>query len=473
MSTLAEDLRLDVPHDESDGIYPIARRRRAWAAVALLGMLTVLDSTIANVALPTIGRDLHASPAATVWVTNAFQLAVTAMLFTAAALGATRGLARTFLIGVGVFAVGSLLCAFSSTLPLLIGARIIQGAGGAMVMAVSPALTREIFPRAELGKAFGLMAMSVGVAGAAGPTVGGAMLAILPWPWLFAINVPFVVVVFALARGALPSSHATYERIDVPSMLASAIGFTTLVYGLDGFGRNERPLSIAIESLAGAAVFAWFAQRQFQLRVPMVALDLFLLRPFRMAAGTSFAAWMSAGICVISLPYLFQVEYGYTPLASGLVLTSWPIATAIAAPIAGRFADRYSPGVIATIGLGIYAASLALFATISGHASPATVVAIGALCGVGFGTFQSPNNREIMGNAPDEKSGSAAALLATLRVGAQTVGASVVGIVFALYETTYADPAQYVRLAAPAALWVACASAAVAAVVSGRRAFKR
>lgn len=475
-TTVAPD---DVPvvlTEEPDGIYPIGRRRRAYSALALAGILSVIDGTVANVALPTIGHDLHASPATTVWVTNGFQLAVTAMLFTAAAVGSASGLTRIYRYGVIAFAIGSLLCAISSTMPLLIAARIAQGAGAAFIMALSPALLRVVFPRAQMGQAFGINAMFVGAAAAAGPLLGGALLSVLSWPWLFAISVPLAVASILLGRGAFPEMRGTGAKLDVPSMITSAVGFTMLVYGLDGVARHENPISIAIEIGGGAAVFAWFAQRQFQLPQPMIALDLFRLRLFRLAAGTSVGAWLAAGTSIIALPFLFQLEYGFSPFVTGLLMTSWPIATATVAPFAGRLADKYGAGIIATIGLTTYSIGLAAYAIMSNHASVPIIVAIGAVCGAGFGTFQSPNNRELMGSGPIEKTGSAAALLATIRVGSQTLGASVVAIVFAAFEahvTEGRSSTEFLHAAVPIALGFGCLTAAISAVVSARRNFKK
>ncbi|MBV9409856.1 MAG: MFS transporter, partial [Candidatus Eremiobacteraeota bacterium] len=165
--------------------------------------MAVLDGSIANTALPTIARELGASPTASIWVVNAFQLAVTASLLAFAALGQLRGPARVYRVGVIAFVVGSLACALAHSLPLLIAARAFQGLGAAAIMAISPAILREIFPRAQLGHALGLNALVVATASAAGPTLGGLILAVLPWPWLFAINVPFGLANIALNR-ALP-----------------------------------------------------------------------------------------------------------------------------------------------------------------------------------------------------------------------------------------------------------------------------
>ena len=236
-----------------EGILPVSRRRRAYAALILGTILTAIDSSIANVALPTIGRELHVSPSATVWVASAYLLAITATLYSLSALGQARGATRVWGLGVATFTLGSLLCALSQTFPMLIVARVLQGAGSAAIMSLSPALVRDIYPRSQLGHAFGLNAMYTSMAAAAGPTAGGLLLAILPWQWLFAINVPFAFVIYALARGTLPNVAGTGVPLDRASIVTSAVGFSAIIYGLDGFARGDALVVIACELAIGPA----------------------------------------------------------------------------------------------------------------------------------------------------------------------------------------------------------------------------
>jgi DHA2 family multidrug resistance protein-like MFS transporter len=344
----------------TDGILPVSRRRRAYAALILGTIITAIDASIANVALPTIGRELHVSPASTVWVASAYLLAITTSLFALSSIGQARGSTRTWGFGVAAFTAGSLLCALSATFPLLIAARVIQGVGAAAIMSLSPALVRDIYPRAQLGHAFGLNAMYTAISSAAGPTVGGLMLTVLPWQWLFAVNVPLALLIAVLARNTLPNTPGSGARLDIHSMVSSAVGFSLIVYGLDGFARGEPMPVIALELVAGIAAFADFARRQFVLPVPMIALDLFRLPRFSVAAQASFTGWSAWSIGVLAMPFFLQLDFGMSPLQSGLVMTSWPIATALVAPATGGFSDRYAVGMIATLGLTIFTASLLL-----------------------------------------------------------------------------------------------------------------
>jgi DHA2 family multidrug resistance protein-like MFS transporter len=191
-----------------------------------------------------------------------------------------------------------------------------------------------------------------------------------------------------------------------------------------------------------------------------------------MAAATSFSSFIAQGIAFIALPFFFQEALGRTPLESGLLLTSWPLSVAIVAPIAGRLSDRFPVGILATAGLAVFTVGLSLYALLPAHPSTAQIVAHGIICGLGYGFFQSPNNRELIGSAPRTKSGSAAGLLATFRVAGQTFGASLVAIVFGTFGASIAPGTPthgLVARAVPVVLWLACAFAGIATVASGLR----
>ena len=433
--------------------------------------MAVLDGSIANTALPTIARDLGASPAESIWVINGFQLAVTASLLAFAALGQLRGPARVYRVGVIVFVAGSLACAVARSFPLLIAARVLQGLGASAIMAITPAILREVFPRAQLGRALGLNALVVATSAAAGPTLGGFILAMLPWPWLFAINVPFGVVNVAL-NDALPKEARKRGWLDMPSVVTSALGFSLTIWGLDGFARHEPAWAVAARLIVGVAAGTVFVRRQLTLLRPMIALDLFRSTAFSSASATSFATFAAQGLAFVALPFFFQEALGKTPLQSGLLLTSWPIAVAISSPLAGRLSDRFPVGVLATAGIAVLTAGLGLYATLPPNPTTADIVLRGIVCGLGFGFFQSPNNRELIGSAPREKSTSAAGLLAAMRVSGQTVGAALVAIVFGAFGASVAAgtaPRDVFAHAVPAVLWLACGCAAVATLVSALR----
>jgi DHA2 family multidrug resistance protein-like MFS transporter len=433
--------------------------------------MAVLDGSIANTALPTIARELGASPAESIWVVNGFQLAITSSLLTFAALGQLRGPSRVYRAGVIVFVVGSLGCALARSLPVLIAARAFQGLGASAVMAIAPTLLRDIFPREQLGRALGINAFVVATSAAAGPTLGGFILAVLPWPWLFAINVPLGVMSVAL-NGSLPRNERNRGWLDLPSVVTSALGLALTIWGLDGLGRHEPPWTVALRLVVGIASGIWFMRRQFALPRPMIALDLFRIAPFAFATATSFATFCAQGLAIVTLPFYFQIALDRTPLQSGLLLTAWPLSIAVVAPIAGRLSDRIPVGILATTGLAVFAIGLGSYAALPAHPSALHIVLHGVVCGLGFGFFQSPNNRELIGSAPREKSSSASGILAAVRVGGQTVGAALLAMVFGVFGASAAAGSashDAVAHATPVALWLACGCAAVATFASGLR----
>ncbi len=454
---------------------PPERRWFAVIVVAVGTIMSVLDGSIANTALPTIARELHTTAAQSIWVVNGFQLAVTMTVLTYASLGDARGTSFVYRTGIIIFTVGSLLCAISRSLPLLIGARVVQGVGAAAILAVGPALYRQIFPPEKLGTALGLSSVIVATSAAAGPTLGGSLLAIAAWPWLFAINVPLGIFDAVFSLRTLPNRPGNGKRLDIPSVLVSATGFGSLIYGIDGFARHEPGLFIAVEIGLGLACGYVFVRRQRGLAAPMLALDLFTKPRFALASITSTLTYTAQGLAFVSLPFFFQAALGRTPFESGLLLTSWPLAVAAAGPIAGRLSDRYPAAILSTVGLAIMALGLGLYAALPAQPKLFDLVLHGTICGLGFGFFQSPNNRDLIGSAPPSKTGSAAGVLASVRLTGQTVGAALVAIIFSSVGAAVMTGNEHletvVRMAVPLTLWLACACALLGMCVSAIRLF--
>jgi len=454
----------------ADGLPP-RERRLAVAVIALGTTMAVLDSSIANVALPTISRELHASPASTVWVVNAFQISVAVTLMSFASLGDVVGYRAIYSVGLGVFTVGSLLCALSHSLETLVAARVLQGFGASAIMSVGPALYRTIFPTSLLGRGLGISALVVASSASAGPTIGGLILAVLPWPWLFALNVPLGLIDAVLALRVLPAHRTGAGRFDAISALLSVPAIGLFVVALDGFAHRGAVALIACAFVASLAFGAAFVVRQRTEPKAMLPLDIFAVPRFSLAALTSLCSFVAQGLALVSLPFLLQGPLGYSPVASGLLITPWPLCIAAISPIAGRLADRYAAPILCTIGLVVLSAGLASLALLPEHARVADIVWRAMICGIGFGLFQSPNNRELLGSVPRERSGSASGVLSTVRVTGQTLGAALVAIVLGASGAALggAQSGDVLTHAATSALWLATAAAALAAAVSSLR----
>ncbi len=417
-----------------DGLPP-GQRGWAVATIVLAVGMASLDTSIANTALPTIAADLLASPAASVWVVNAYQLALVVSLLPFASLGEIYGYRRVYTLGLAVFTVASLVCAVSWSLPTLTAARVLQGLGASGIMSVNTALVRYIYPARSLGRGVGFNALVVGVSTALGPTVAAGVLSVASWQWLFAVNGPIGLAALVLAIRALPETPHADHRFDARSALLNAATFGLLIFGI-GEAAHSAPGLVIAGVLAGAAVSGFFLiQRQLLLAAPMLPVDLYRRPMFALSSLTSVCSFAAQGLAFVSLPFYFQTVLGRSAVETGLLLTSWPVVTAMMAPVAGPLSDRYPPAILGGIGMAALAAGLALMATLPVDPDDLSCVWRLMICGAGFGFFQSPNLKAIMSSAPPERSGGASGIVATSRLVGQSVGAALVALCFGISVT--------------------------------------
>jgi DHA2 family multidrug resistance protein-like MFS transporter len=442
---------------------PLPQRYWAIVVVALGITLAVLDSAIANVALPTIARDLHASAAASIWVVNAYQLAVTISLLPLASLGDRIGYRRVYLSGLMLFTVASLGCALATSLPTLALARVIQGFGAAGIMSVNTALVRMIYPPTQLGRGVAINAMVVAVSSAVGPTVASGVLAIAPWPWLFAINVPIGIAAVVSGFKALPVNAGHKAPYDYLSAVMNAFVFGLLIFAVDGLGHGEARAYVALEAIGAVVIGYFFVRRQLTQPAPLLPVDLLRIPVFALSIGTSVCSFAAQMLAFVSLPFMLQDTLGLSQVQTGLLMTPWPLVIVVAAPLSGVLSDRLSAGWLGGIGLVGLTAGLLLLATLGAHPEPLQIAWRMALCGAGFGIFQSPNNRTMLAAAPRERSGGASGMLGTARLTGQTLGAALVALIFGVAP-----------LHGPTiALYVAACFSAVASVISTLRVMQR
>ena len=441
------------PVAHPDGV-PVPRRYWAIAAIVLAICITVLDSTIANVALPSIARDFHATKAASIWVINSYQLAVLAALLPLASLGEIVGYRRISQTGMVVFTLASLGCAFSTSLLTLSIARVIQGLGAAGIMSVSAALMRFTYPQHMLGRAIGINALAVAVAAAIGPTVASAVLAVAHWRWLFAINLPIGALTFAIAVYAFPVTERFPRRMNYVGALLLAATFVLLVSGLQALAHDVATPMALIQLAAGTALAFALARHEIERPTPIIPFDLLRVRLFALSVATSIGSFTAQMAALVSLPFEIQ-RLGHSAVETGLFMTPWPVGVGVAAPIAGRLADRYDAGILCAAGLLMMAAGMASLALLPPGASATSFVWRMALCGLGFGFFQAPNNRALLSAAPRSRSGAAGGMLSTARLLGQTLGAAGVAIAFRAF------PADGSNIALFAAAGISIAAAVV------------
>jgi DHA2 family multidrug resistance protein-like MFS transporter len=448
----------------ADGLPP-GDRWRAMAAVAIAVAMSVLVTSIANIALPTIAHDLDSTPAASIWVVNAYQLAVTVTLLPFASIGDIYGHRRVYIWGLAVYTAASLICALAPSLPVLVIGRVLQGFGGAGIMSVNGALVRFIYPRAALGRGIGFNALVVAGSSAAGPSVAAAIMSVLSWPWLFALQVPAGVLALWLAHRFLPKTPLAGHSFDPLSAVLNAVTFGLFITALDGIGRGQGPATVLIEFTVSIIVGWFFVHRQYTLAAPMLPVDLFRRPVFALSVATAICAHAAQLIAFIALPFYFQYVSRLSPIEIGVLITPWPAALVIMAPIAGRLADRHSAGLLGGFGLAVMTLGLLLVLFMPEPPTRLDVAWRLAVCGIGFGFFQSPNNRLMIASAPRDRAGAGSGMLSTSRLLGQTTGSALVALVFGLTH----GGADAIALGTKLSIGMAASFAGIAMVLSSLR----
>lgn len=419
------------PPAEMDGL-PWAQRRWAILAIAMAVGMSSLDNSIANVALPTMAADLKVTPAQIVWVVNAVQIAQVATLLPLATLGEIVGHQRVYFGGLILFGIGAIGCASAQSFELLVAARLIQGLGSSGMMSVNSALIRFIWPKRILGRGVGINAMVVSTGITLGPTVASIILSFAPWHWLFAVNIPFVIIALVLSMTMLPAMPRSPHKFDFLAALLTAGCFGMLVFAL-GSAARAQSLALTIGELAvSAACGVLLIRRQAGHPAPMIPVDLFKIPMFALSVMTAICSFATQGLAYVTLPFLLIGVLGRSQVETGFLITPWPVVVAIMAPIAGFLSDRYRVGLLGGIGLAILSVGMMLIATIP---HDATVFDIGwrfALCGCGFGFFQSPNMKALLLSAPAARAGGASGMVATARMTGHTIGAAVAAFCFSI-----------------------------------------
>lgn len=434
---------------------PIPRRHWAIAAIWLGMAMAVLDGAIANVALPAIARAIHASPAESVWVVNAYQLAIVIALLPMAALGEIVGYRRVSQAGLFLFVIASFACTQAHSLFGLASVRGLQGIGAAGIMSINGALVRYTFPHHTLGRAVGYNAVVISICAAIGPTVASGILSLASWQWLFAINIPTGLASLAMGWATLPESPKSGHALDLLSTLLNVATFGLIIIGADTLTRGGVYRVGEAELVLGLFAAALLVKRSLSQRRPLMPIDLLRDRNFSLSVFTAIASFSAQMLAFVSLPFFFETAMHYGQVQTGLLMTPWPVAVGIAAPVAGRLADRCPAAILGGIGLAMLSAGLLLLAYLPADASPLEISLRMMFCGFGFGFFQSPNNRSLLSAAPLDRSGAAAGMLAVSRLTGQTLGASLTAVIF-----------RIAMMSEMTCLIVAAASAGIAAVAS-------
>jgi len=408
--------------------------QRYWAMVTLfVGIgICVLEGSMVNVALPNIALSLNTSAASTVWVVNGFGLTVAATLLPFAAMAERVGFKRVFRIGLILFVLGGVASALAPTFEMLLLSRVVHGLGASAIMCLFGGLLRHIYPMRLLSRGIALNAVVVSVTSVIGPMVGSLILTVADWRWIFVSMVP-IAAVAAFTMRALPEVVGVNRRFDFSAAILSAIAIGLFIVGLDYLATY--PLWAIVAMAISVLMAIGLVRRSMQQTAPLVPVDLLRIDAIRAALAASISTFGAQMATFVSLPFYLLLTLERDALSVGLLMAAWPLGAAVMAAIAGRLADRYPVAVLCAIGSAamlIGTTWIALSGIDTHDAWLFTAMVIG---GVGFGFFQTPNNRVLLGSAPRERASAVGGLQAVTRVVGQTVGAALVALAFTLSAT--------------------------------------
>lgn len=444
--------RASVPNDPDAGL-PLPRRIWAIIAISFGTALLVLDGAIANVALPTIARDLGVSNGVITNVVTVYQLVLVMVLLPFASVGDRIGHRRLYQYGQGLFLVASALFLFADSFTVLLLLRALQAIGAGMALSVSAAMLRQIYPASRLGTGMGVNSVIVASSAALAPTLGGYIVGLLHWKWVFMIAVPLALISLALGR-ALPQPQRQDLKPQWISGAWSALTMLLFIGGLQIGTHGYPPLGAALA--AGGALSAYLLVRREKARTaPVLPVDLLAMPVLGLSALAAITSFVAASMLMLYLPFRLEEGLGYAPQQVGLLLLPFPLTMLIVAPLAGWMSDRIAATKLGVTGMAIAIAGLLLLATLPARPDEMAIAWRLALTAAGFGLFFAPNSRLLIGRAPRNRAAAAGGVLSTSRLLGQTFGAVMVGILLA-------TPMGL----GPAALYIACGLAVVTALLT-------
>ncbi len=409
--------------------------RRYWSVfVMLLGItVTVFDGTMSNVALPAISASLGIPASQTVWVVLAYSLTVVACMLPLSAVAERVGFRLMYGLGMGVFLVASLSAALSESMTQLVISRVGQGLGSGMLMCLFGGIVRNTYPLSRLGAGISFNAFAVGIMAVVGPTLGALLLQWFSWQAIFLVNIPLGLLSYLGVRHLPDVPRRTPGPFDWVASGLSAAVFALALLGFESLGRDP---AMAVPCLVVAAFLAWIlVRRSWGQPAPVVPIDLLRIRTVGYSVAASaffFAAQMAA---FVALPFYFKAAYGASYAQVGLYLGAWAIGGALMAPVSAYTASRFPVANLCAMGALVMTVGLVGVLAAPQDASMPWLLVCMFLGGIGFGFFQTPNNRAMLGGTPRHRSGAAGGMQATTRVFGQGVGTAFVGVAFYLSST--------------------------------------
>lgn len=412
-----------------------------------------LDTSIVNIALPTLVSAFHTSFATIQWVVLSYLLVITALVLGVARLGDLLGKKQLYLGGLIVFTISSLLCGCAPTAGWLIAFRALQGLGAVMISALGAAIVTEVFPDSERGQALGIIGAIVSLGIALGPTVGGVLIGIAGWRLIFWVNVPIGVFASFVVQRSIPTAHKSGDRQHFDWLGAGLMSATLVCFGLGMTNGQDygflQPLTLTLLVVAAVGLAVFLLERR--LKQPMLDLSLFSSLQFSLSLLTGMLVFcVLAGLLFIT-PFFLEIVLHYPTQKVGLLLAASPVLAGTIAPLAGALSDRFGSRLISLIGLVGMTIGCLTISTLSTETQDWGYVLRVAPIGIGLGLFQSPNNSAILGAVPPDRLGIASGLLSLSRTLGQSIGLPVLSALFTVLTLAHAAAAD-VTHAPPEAL---------------------
>lgn len=385
--------------------------------ILLATFMATLDGSIVNVALPDMAVKLNASMAAIEWVVTSFLIAIVATILIFGRLGDMIGKIKVFKFGVVFFTLGSLLCGFTDSLPILVLARTIQAIGASATMATNQGIITQVFPSNERGRALGVIGTFVALGAMTGPPLGGFIISLVSWKYIFLVNVPVGIIVFILTMKIFPkSSSVVDEKLDKKGAFLFTIAIV-LLFGALVQGQNtgyNNPIIILAFAVAIIA-FALFLVFENKVKEPLLELNIFRNSLFSISIICALISFMAISASNIILPFYFEDALKLSTGKTGLFMMVSPIVLAIVAPFSGYLSDKIGAEILTLIGLSFTTVGLFLISSLDEKTPIIIMVSYIIVMTIGNGMFQSPNNSLVMSTVPKNKLGIAGSVNALVR----------------------------------------------------------
>jgi EmrB/QacA subfamily drug resistance transporter len=417
---------------------------RKWFVLAAVSMgifLSTIDSSIVNIALPTLIREYGTNFQTVQWVVLVYLLTLATLLLSIGRLGDMKGKKPIYTAGFVIFTIGSFLCGLAPTIYLLIAFRVIQAIGATMILALGMAIVIEAFPTRERGMALGITGTMVSIGIVIGPTVGGLIIDALSWNWIFFVNLPIgilgILMVIQFVPSVQPSGKQRFDIFGAGTLFLCLLTFSLAMTLGQSYGFND-PRIITLFAACIMFMIA-FLYIENHIDQPMIDLSLFRNMTFSISLITGFITFIAIGGTMILMPFYLENGLGYSTREVGMLIAAVPITMGVVAPLAGSMSDRFGSKIITVIGLGILLIGYIGLSTLR-----VTTSTIGYLLrfmpiGIGMGVFLSPNNSSIMGVAPRDRLGIVSGMLAENRTLGQTTGIAALGAIWASRVFFYTD----------------------------------